>query len=106
GISGGWAAKELCEKGLKTIVLERGRPFGQMDSTLQVQIMGDLEKTALNHKRQGPKDIPIFTELKNLCLDGYFNSEIGASQTLNYIGVPGAYKGCVPLSEYPKTWAT
>ncbi len=25
GISGGWAAKELCEKGLKTLVLERGR---------------------------------------------------------------------------------
>ena len=24
GISGGWAAKELCEKGLKTLVLERG----------------------------------------------------------------------------------
>lgn len=28
GISGGWAAKELCEKGLKTLVLERG---GRMD---------------------------------------------------------------------------
>lgn len=25
GISGGWSAKELCEKGLKTLVLERGR---------------------------------------------------------------------------------
>src|SRR5580692_7780544 len=25
GISGGWAAKELCELGLKTLVLERGR---------------------------------------------------------------------------------
>ncbi|MDB5150900.1 MAG: Fructose dehydrogenase large subunit, partial [Mucilaginibacter sp.] len=25
GISGGWAAKELTEKGLKTIMLERGR---------------------------------------------------------------------------------
>ena len=25
GISGGWAAKELCEKGLNTLVLERGR---------------------------------------------------------------------------------
>ncbi len=25
GISGGLAAKELCEKGLKTLVLEKGR---------------------------------------------------------------------------------
>ena len=25
GISGGWAAKEFCEKGLKTLVIERGR---------------------------------------------------------------------------------
>lgn len=25
GASGGWAAKELCEKGLKTLILERGR---------------------------------------------------------------------------------
>ncbi|WP_164109371.1 MULTISPECIES: GMC oxidoreductase [Sphingobacterium] len=25
GISGGWSAKELCERGLKTLVLERGR---------------------------------------------------------------------------------
>lgn len=25
GISGGWAAKELCEKGLKTLVVERGK---------------------------------------------------------------------------------
>ena len=24
GVTGGWAAKELCEKGLKTLVLERG----------------------------------------------------------------------------------
>jgi choline dehydrogenase-like flavoprotein len=27
GISGGWAAKELCEKGLKTLLIERGRPI-------------------------------------------------------------------------------
>jgi len=26
GITGGWAAKELCERGLKTLLLERGRP--------------------------------------------------------------------------------
>jgi choline dehydrogenase-like flavoprotein len=27
GISGGWAAKELCEKGLKVLMLERGGPY-------------------------------------------------------------------------------
>jgi len=40
GISGGWAAKELCENGLKTLVLERGKmvkhredyPTANMDS--------------------------------------------------------------------------
>lgn len=31
GISGGWAAKELCEKGLKTLVLERGRDIKHIE---------------------------------------------------------------------------
>ena len=31
GISGGWAAKELCEQGLKTLVLERGRMVKHID---------------------------------------------------------------------------
>lgn len=31
GISGGWAAKELCENGLKTLVLERGRMVNHIE---------------------------------------------------------------------------
>ena len=31
GISGGWAAKELCQKGLKTLVLERGRDLKHIE---------------------------------------------------------------------------
>jgi choline dehydrogenase-like flavoprotein len=31
GISGGWAAKELTEKGLRTLVLERGRDVKHLD---------------------------------------------------------------------------
>lgn len=31
GISGGWAAKELCEQGLQTLVLERGRQVTHID---------------------------------------------------------------------------
>lgn len=32
GISGGWAAKELCEKGLKVLLLERGRDVPHMSA--------------------------------------------------------------------------
>jgi choline dehydrogenase-like flavoprotein len=31
GITGGWAAKELCEQGLKTLVIERGRPVKHLE---------------------------------------------------------------------------
>jgi choline dehydrogenase-like flavoprotein len=31
GISGGWAAKELCEKGLRVLMLERGKPLVHPD---------------------------------------------------------------------------
>lgn len=31
GMSGGWAAKELCDNGLKTLVLERGREVKHLD---------------------------------------------------------------------------
>ena len=31
GISGGWAAKEFCEQGLRTLVLERGRLINYLD---------------------------------------------------------------------------
>lgn len=82
------------------------KPFVQIDSTLQLSLMGDLERTARTYTRQGPKDIPIFAEVKNLAMNGYFTSEIGATQALKYVAIPGAYKGCEPLSEYPQTWAT
>ncbi len=44
GISGGWSAKELCEKGLKTLVLERGR---------EVQHLKDYP-TAMKHPWELP----------------------------------------------------
>ena len=31
GISGGWAAKEFCEKGFKTLVIERGRQVKHLE---------------------------------------------------------------------------
>ncbi|WP_417371433.1 GMC oxidoreductase [Gelidibacter japonicus] len=56
GISGGWAAKELCENGLKTLVLERGRMVKHGDYPTMHDDPWDLElrgaTTAEEKKRQ------------------------------------------------------
>ncbi len=44
GMSGGWAAKELCEKGLKTLVLEKGRMVNHIeDYPTMMQDAWDME---------------------------------------------------------------
>lgn len=49
---------------------------------------------------------PFFLEIKELTILGFFTSEPGATQVLQYKQVPGPFKGCVPLSEVGKAWAT
>ncbi|MEN8799055.1 MAG: GMC family oxidoreductase [Flavobacteriaceae bacterium] len=64
GISGGWAAKELCENGLKTLVLERGpmvthiedyktAHMDQWDFPLQGQIPREEQAKQLKQARTG-----------------------------------------------------
>ena len=63
GISGGWAAKELCEKGLKTLVLERGRMVNMLkiikqrtmkigNFQLEMLLLKKLKKDNLNKVEQ------------------------------------------------------
>jgi hypothetical protein len=51
---------------------------------------------------------PFILMAKELTLLGFFTSEAGATQVLQYVAVPGAYKGCIPLAEAGngKAWAT
>ena len=53
-----------------------------------------------------PKERPFILMMKELTMLGFFTSEPGATQVLQYQAVPGSYKGCVPLSEVGRTWAT
>ena len=59
GISGGWAAKELCEKGLKTLVLERGRMVKHVidypTMNLDPWDLPNAGKTPANIKAKYPK---------------------------------------------------
>ena len=47
----------------------------------------------------------FFKILKDYTLTGYFLSEIGATQALAYIRVPGGYQGDLPLAPNQKAWA-
>jgi choline dehydrogenase-like flavoprotein len=53
GISGGWAAKELCEKGLKTLMLERGRPLEHIVD----YVNATKDPWQIPHRDQKPRDI-------------------------------------------------
>lgn len=52
------------------------------------------------------KGKPFFLEMKELTLLGFFTSEAGATKVLQYNQVPGPFKGCVPLTQVGKAWAT
>jgi hypothetical protein len=51
------------------------------------------------------REVHWFRTLKELTLLGYYTSEIGATQELRYVAVPGRYDGCVPLTRIGRTWA-
>ena len=53
----------------------------------------------------GVKDAGVINMLKDLTVLGYFTSEIGATQALNYVEVPGRYDGCIPFKDGDKAYA-
>jgi hypothetical protein len=50
-------------------------------------------------------DKAFFRQLKELTTIGYFTSEIGASQALEYVEVPGRLEACIPYKKGQKAWA-
>src|SRR3954463_2940895 len=63
GISGGWAAKELCEKGLKTLVLERGRDVKHIKDYPTTNMM----PWEFKHRGEVPYDIAEKNPVVNRC---------------------------------------
>jgi hypothetical protein len=49
--------------------------------------------------------VPFFRLMKELTLLGYFTSEPGATQALEYVAVPGRYDGCIDMKPGQKNWA-
>lgn len=48
----------------------------------------------------------FFYKLRELTVQGYCISHLGATKGLAYDPTPGIYKACIPLSSNQKSWAT
>ena len=73
-----------------------GKDFLQLDNPQRINVMAQLAK--------GEK--PFFTSLRELTIVGYFTSETGATQALDYVAVPGRFQGDLPLKPGQRAWAT
>jgi len=47
-----------------------------------------------------------YREIKDLIARFYYWSQVGATEELKYLAVPGRWEGCVPLESVGRTWAT
>jgi len=86
-----------------------GNRFIEGSPEQQLDYLKKVHDEAVNAKKADSKTPQQFIlKLKELTMLGYFISEPGATQVLQYIPVPGSYKGCIPLKEAGngKAWAT
>ena len=93
-----------------------GHAFLDCTHALRKELIMNLNSKALEGSVKGAaqgwwnagsaQERPFILKIKELTLLGFFTSEPGATQVLQYKQVPGPFKGCVPLSEVGKAWAT
>jgi hypothetical protein len=65
----------------------------------------DREQFEFMNARPNTATPHYFRMLKELSLLGYFTSEIGYTQAMRYIEVPGRFDPCVPYTPGEKAWA-
>lgn len=78
------------------------KPFLLLNREQQIALLTDMEQAANGFTQA---DRAGFKQLKSLVVFGYYTSEIGASQELAYLAIPGGYKGNFTFKEIGKAWA-
>ncbi len=77
-------------------------PFLSASKTQQIEMLTNMEKAADGFSLDDRK---FFKQLKALVTFGYYTSEIGATQELAYLAIPGGYKGNFKFKHVGKAWA-
>jgi hypothetical protein len=78
------------------------KPFLSASKTQQIELLTNMEKAADGFTADDRK---FFKQFKALVTFGYYTSEIGATQELAYLAIPGGYKGNVKFKQIGKAWA-
>lgn len=81
---------------------EFGKNFIAATKTQQIDFLTRMEKPAAPFTQD---DRNYFKQLKSLVVFGYYTSEIGATQELKYLAIPGGYKGNVKFTDIGRAWA-
>ena len=93
--------KGLAELG-SALTTETGAAFTQLSPSEREAVLAAYDAQVFS----GDVDNGFYRDFKATAVQAYYMSEPGATEELSYEPVPGEWIGCVPLSEYPKTWAT
>ncbi len=65
----------------------------------------DNEAIAYDTKRKPGGERHYFSVLKNLTMEGYFTSGVGATKALRYVPIPARYDGCIEYTPGTPAWA-
>jgi hypothetical protein len=84
-----------------------GNIFLKINPEQRTALLTLLDKEQQEFQKTKEKDAPphYFRLMKELALLGFFTSEVGATQALRYIQVPGRYEGCVDYKKGDRAWA-
>lgn len=92
---------------------EHGRAFLELEPALRATMVKQVHDPAVKAEQESnlspsKQHRPFILTMKELTMLGYFTSQPGATQVLQYRPVPGAYHACLPLAQAGKgkTWAT
>lgn len=92
---------------------KHGKPFIELESAQRSGLVREVHESAVKAAWEDTSENkrdnrPFILMTKELAMLGFFTSEVGATQVLQYVAVPGQYRACIPLSEAGngKTWAT
>jgi hypothetical protein len=91
---------------------EHGKKFVALESAQQIALVRKFHDAALIEERRLLRSHahlrrPFILMTKELTLLGFFTSDVGATQVLQYVAVPGSFHACIPLEQAGngKTWA-